>query len=231
MKTANRTARTGPRKVRLDTQKIIAAGLKVAAEHPSSAFSAKLLGVELGVDPSAVYRHFRSKSHLMEALLDELHARALHSITASHDDWRGRIQGLADGTLREYCAHPSIAAEAMTLTTHGPGELGAMELLLSSLTTCGLDEAGVLQHYSLISAYTLSMSSGIARARAEDGEPAGEQRGPERWVEGPLHVDPRTYPQIAHYSSRLVELDDHAIYLAGMNALLDAAERDAHKTR
>ncbi|WP_223160241.1 MULTISPECIES: TetR/AcrR family transcriptional regulator [unclassified Leucobacter] len=227
MTTATRTVRTGPRKVRLDTQKIIAAGLKVATEHRSSTFSAKRLGTELGVDPSAVYRHFRSKSHLMEALLDELHVRALASITATPDDWRGRIQGLADGTLREYCEHPAIAAEAMTLTTHGPGEFGAMELILSALSTCGLDEVGVLQHYSLISSYTLSMSSGIARARADDGGTSGEPSGPERWVEGPLHADPRTYPHIAHYSSRLTELDDQAIFLAGINALLDAAERDA----
>lgn len=220
--------RRGTRRVRLDTQKIVAAGLEVAAESASGTFSPKLLGDKLGADPSAVYRHFASKRHLMEALLDAVHLRTLEQVTAPREAWRERIAQLASATLIEYCRHPSIAAEAMTLTTHGPGEFGAVELLLDALHTCGLPDDGVVTHYALISAYMLSMASGIARSRTDLGELRPEEPeddGP--WLDGPILADPRSYPQTARLTLQLAELRDREIYLQGVNVLLDAAEREA----
>ncbi|WP_025132688.1 TetR/AcrR family transcriptional regulator [Leucobacter sp. PH1c] len=216
----------GARRVRLDPEKIIATGLAVAAETRTNEFSAKALGLRLGVDPSAIYRHFRSKGHLMEALLDALHARALATIDAEADDWRGRVTQLADSTLREYCAHPSIAAEAMVLTTHGPGELGAIELLLDALDRAGLPPAAVVQHYALLSSYILSTASGIARARIESGErdPAPTTSP---WFDGPILADPQRYPGIARHAAQLAALEDRETFMLGVRTLLDSAARAA----
>ncbi|GAA1596393.1 TetR/AcrR family transcriptional regulator [Leucobacter chromiireducens] len=224
--TAPTRGRSGARKVRLDVDMIVAAGLAVAAETRSNEFSAKALGLSLGVDPSAIYRHFRSKGHLMEVLLDELHVRALATIEAPAEDWRGRVIELAEGTLREYAAHPSIAAEAMVLTTHGPGELGAIELLLDSLDRAGLPPADVVQHYALLSSYILSTASGIARARIESGEldPSPETSP---WFDGPILADPRTYPQIARFTGPLADLEDRKTFMLGVTTLLDSAEQTA----
>lgn len=220
--------RRGARKVRLDTLKIVSAGLEVAAESASGSFSPKMLGDKLGVDPSAVYRHFASKRDLMEALLDAVHLRALEQVTAPREEWRERILQLASATLLEYCRHPSIASEAMTLTTHGPGEFGAVELLLDALSTCGLSDDEVVAHYALISSYMLSMASGIARSRSDLGDLRPEEPeddGP--WLDGPILADPRRYPQTARLTLLLADLRDREIYLQGVNVLLDAAERDA----
>ena len=218
--------RRAARKVRLDVDTIVAAGLTVAAETRSNEFSAKALGLHLGVDPSAIYRHFRSKGHLMEVLLDALHVRALATIEAPAEDWRGRVMQLAESTLREYVVHPSIAAEAMVLTTHGPGELGAIELLLDSLDRAGLAPRDVVQHYALLSTYILSTASGIARGRIESGEldPAPETSP---WFDGPILADPRSYPQIARFAGPLTELEDRKTFLLGVETLLDSAERAA----
>ncbi|MCW2288244.1 TetR family transcriptional regulator [Leucobacter luti] len=218
--------RSGARKVRLDTEMILAAGLAVASETRSNEFSAKALGIRLGVDPSAIYRHFRSKSHLMEALLDELQQRALSNVTADPADWRDRIMQLAVGTLTAYCEHPSIAAEAMVLTTHGPGELGAIELLLDALDRAGLPAEAVVQHYGILSSYMLSTASGIARARIESGE-LNPENIDSPWFDGPVLADPRTHPQIARFTAQISELRDRETYLLGVNTLLDAAEQAA----
>lgn len=221
-------ARRGPRKVRLDTTKIVTAGLEVAEETGSDTFSPKLLGDKLGVDPSAVYRHFQSKRHLMEALLDAVHLRTVEAVTAPQEAWRDRVIQLADATLSEYCRFPSIAAEAMTLTTHGPGELRAVELLLDAFSRAGLSEEEVVKQYALVSAYILSMASGIARSRADLGElrPADpSDEGP--WLDGPILADPRSYPLTARFTLQLTELRDREIFLQGVTSLLDAAERAA----
>ena len=190
--------RRGPRKIRLDTRMIVDASLQVAAESGSSTFSAKALGAKLGVDPSAVYRHFPSKTHLMEVLLDELQVRAVQRVEAGPDEWRERLLQLAEATLAEYCRHPSIAAESMVLTTHGPGELAAVEMILDALSVAGLGAQDIVKHYALLSSYILSMGSGIARSRAEHDmleTVRTENSGP--WLDGPILADPRVYPQIA----------------------------------
>lgn len=225
------TARTGPRKVRLDKARIVRAGLTVASENRSSTFSAKDLGEELGVDPTAIYRHFRNKGHLMEALLDELHARSVRSITAPPEDWRGQIRQLAAATLDEFSSHPSVAGEAMVVTTHGPGELAAVELFLSALTQSGLDGDDVVQYYALVSSYVLSTASGIARSRAESFDDpdvdVADTDADMPWLDGPILADPRTHPHIAKFTVELAELKDREIYMLGVETLLDAAERAA----
>lgn len=222
-----RARRERQRKIKLDTRLIVDAGLEVAAESRSNDFSAKALGLRLGVDPSSIYRHFRSKGHLMEALLDELALRSLDNVTAPAEQWRLRVTQLAEATLVEYCARPSIAAESMVLTTHGPGELGAIELLLDALSRAGLSEPEVVRHYALLSSYILSTASGIARARIESDEADTFSGGGSPWLDGPILADPRKYPQIARFSAQLTDLEDRETFLLGVETLLDSAERTA----
>lgn len=225
-------ARSGPRKIRLDIDLIVAAGLEVAAENPSITFSAKKLGAKLGVDPSAVYRHFPNKRHLMERLLDELHRRAVASIDAAPEDWKGQIRQLAETTLHEYSRYPSIAAESMVVTTHGKGELDAVELLLTALSNAGLSGDAVVHHYALISSFMLSNASGIARSRAEFAEEhAASTDGDMPWLDGPILADPRTHPHIARYTAQLATLQDNKIYALGVESLIESVEREVKASK
>ena len=86
------SGRRGAAKVRLDRESIVAAGLELAAASGSATLSVRELGARLGADPTAIYRHFRNKEQLMQALLDELNARSVATVTAPVDDWRARIR-------------------------------------------------------------------------------------------------------------------------------------------
>lgn len=209
-------------KVRLDPATIIAAALEVSAASGSTQLSAKALGAHLGVDPSAVYRHFRNKSELMEALLDELNMRSMRAVTAPPKDWRERLRQLAQQTLVEYCTHPAVAAEAMVLTTHGPGENAAIELMLDAFAEAGLEPDEIVRHYALMSSHVLSSASGIARARA--GRPFdATEFSP--WLDGPIVSDPRTSPRITELSPQLAKLDDREIFKLGIESVILSAER------
>ena len=211
-------------KVRLDQELIIEAALEVAQETRGATLHAKELGVRLGADPTSIYRHFRNKQHLMEALLDELNARAVRAVTAPPEHWQERLRQLAQFTLVEYRTHPAIAAEAMVLTTHGPGEHDAIELMLDAFTRAGLDAEGAVQHYALLSTHILSVASGIAIAHAES-DPKSSDDAPSPWYDGPILADPRTHPRIAQCSLQLAALEDRELFMRGVESVIQSAER------
>ncbi|MGX5694779.1 TetR/AcrR family transcriptional regulator [Agromyces soli] len=216
--------RRGAAKVRLDRETIVAAGLELAAASGSTTLSVRELGARLGADPTAIYRHFRNKEQLMQALLDALNARSVATVTAPHDDWRGRIRQLATATLELFSEHPAIAVESVVLTTHGPGELDAVELMLDAFARAGLDDDALVQHYALLASHILSTASGIARSRSERG---ANDDGTSPWFDGPVLADPRTHPRIAMFGTRLTELEDRELFMLGVEAIIQSAERVA----
>jgi len=219
---AGRRAPSG--KPRLDRDMIIASGLELAAVPGATSISVRELGARLGADPTAIYRHFRNKEHLMEALLDELIARSVAAVTADPADWRDRVRQLASSTLEIFSAYPAIGLEATVLTTHGPGELDAVEFMLDAFSRAGLTGDDLVRHYALLASHVLSSSAGIARGRSERGEAAGD---PSPWIEGPLLADPRTHPLIASVSTLLSDLQDRDLFALGVESVIQSAERTA----
>ena len=226
MATATGSARAraagGSARARLDRESIIAAGLELAASGTSS-ISVRELGTHLGADPTAIYRHFRSKEHVMQALLDELTIRSVAAVTADPADWRGRLRQLAAATLALYAEHPAVGAEAIVLTTHGPGELEAIELMLEAFSQAGLTGDDVVSHYALLASHVLSSAAGIARAHSERG--ARDEASP--WFEGPILADPRRYPLIHEFNTQLADLEDRELFTMGVESIIQSAERAA----
>ncbi|MDR2999370.1 MAG: TetR family transcriptional regulator [Microbacterium sp.] len=209
-------------RARLDRQTIVEAGLELAATGVAS-ISVRELGTRLGSDPTAIYRHFRSKDALMGALLDELDSRAAAEVSAPRAQWQERLRELAAATLKWYTRFPAIGAEATVLTTHGDGELTAVEFMLDAFHTAGLRDSDLVRHYALMASQMLSGASGIARARGGDEEDSASSP----WFEGPLLADPRKYPLIAQNAIALAELEDRDLFLAGVDAIIESAERTA----
>lgn len=208
-------------KVRLDPERIIAAGLELAARPGVSAISVRELGTMLGADPTAIYRHFRSKDDLMRALLDRVLAGSLAEVDMAAG-WDERIRVLAERTLVWAARYPAIAVESVVLTTHGPGELGAIELMLDAFREAGLSDDEIVRHYALLASHSLSGAAGIARARAET---PGDVEG--AWLDEPLLVDPRRYPMIARYGGGLSELRDVDLLMRGVEMIIESARRSA----
>ena len=213
-------------KVRLDRATIIAAGLELAAVPGATSISIRDLGARLGADPTAIYRHFRSKEQLMQELLDELISRSVAAVDADPADWRERIRQLAAATLDLFARYPAIGVEAIVLTTHGRGELDAIELMLDAFSRAGLEGDDLVRHYALLATHVLSNAAGIARGRSERGD---SEASP--WFEGPLLADPRRYPLIAAVGAQLTALEDRDLFLLGVDAVIQSAERVAAGVR
>jgi AcrR family transcriptional regulator len=214
----------GVAKVRLDRETIVAAGLALAAGTDATSISVRELGTSLGADPTAIYRHFRNKQALMEALLDELNARSVAAVTAPPAEWRDRLRQLSAATLASFAAHPAIAVEAVVLTTHGPGELDAVELMLDAFARAGLADDELVRHYALLASHVLSTAAGIARGRSGRGGGADD---PSPWFEGPILADPRTHPRIAELGVKLAGIEDRDLFHLGVETVIQSAERTA----
>jgi AcrR family transcriptional regulator len=230
------SARASTGRARLHRDSIIAAGLELAAASATSSISVRELGAHLGADPTAIYRHFRNKEQLMQALLDELTLRSVAAVTAPTSNWRERLRQLSSSTLALYSAHPAIGAEAIVLTTHGPGELEAIEIMLEAFLEAGLTGDDLVRHYALLASHVLSSAAGIARARAErstsdaNGDGNGNGNGSSPWFDGPILADPRKFPLINTFNAELADLEDEDLFSLGVEAVIQSAERTVART-
>ncbi len=213
------TARAKPR---LDAETIIAAGLQIAARPGATAVTVRELGALLGADPTAIYRHFRSKESLMGALLDRLFAMSLERVTAPRAQWRTRLTQLATATIDLFTEYPAIGAEAVVLSTGGAAELEIIELILDGFSVAGLEGEDIVRHYAAQSTYVLSYAAGIARGLSvREGVAAEEHRS---WMGRSLPVTAASHPNINALREQLLALRDRDTYFLGVDSLLDAAE-------
>ncbi|MGO4104110.1 TetR/AcrR family transcriptional regulator [Leifsonia sp. YAF41] len=230
MKTVEDNGRaTTKERARLDAESIIEAGLRIASQPGMATVSVRDLGAMLDAAPTAIYRHFRSKEGLMQALLDRLIAMCLARVTAPREQWRERLTQLSTATLDVFVMYPAVGLEAIVFSTEGPAELDTVELMLDAYAQTGLEGDELVRHYGALSTYVLSYASGIARAHSLSSTIQPEQSTP--WWGRTLPVTAASHPQISALREELTALTDREIYFMGINELMDAAERAGARAR
>ena len=124
-------------------------------KHGLQALTMRALGVKLGVDATACYRHFTSKDELLSAMVDAMLAAALDSIEAPPVSPR---EGIIDHLLavrRAFLKHPHLAATLVMSTGDLPSArrltLNGIELLRSM----GLEGDELVRCYQTVESYTM----------------------------------------------------------------------------
>lgn len=206
---------------RLSRESIVEAGLQIASRPGTASVTVRDLGKQLGVDPTAVYRHFRNKEELMSALLERLISMVTARATVDRRDWKAALTELSDNLLTAYLEYPAVAAEAAILSTGGTAELDGIEFILSCLSRAGLDGDELIEYYQLFSSHLLAFGSIIAQT-----EIAQSQRGGDRdraYVPETVGATHTGHPTTAAYREQLLNLDDFSVYRTGIRMILDAA--------
>lgn len=208
---------------RLDRDTIIEACLELTSRPGVRTLSVRELGQRLGADPTAIYRHFRTKDEVVLAALDHLNAEGVRRVTAVPERWQERLRQLLKHSLELLTAHPAIGMEASSATTHGPGERAAVEMILGAFTRAGLSEDEVVKHYALFAQHLMASAAGIARSAADRGEvgPSGA------WFDSTPTADPATHPLLARMATRLGDLQDAELVALGSDVIIASAERTA----
>lgn len=202
----------------LDQETFIEAALRLSSRPHTLSLTYRELGDEVGVDPTAIYRHFSSKESLMQDLLDRLYKKALTRMSTPSTEWEKCLNEFASATLETFLEHPAIAVTATSLTTSGPGEMDSIELMVSCFHEAGLRGRDLAEQYAIFGAYLLSGAAGLARDQAESSAPESHE-----WFEGTLRADPDRHPHAAAIRKEILVLDHREMFLAGARQLVQAA--------
>ncbi len=220
------SAQGDPRRRRptLDRDVIIDAAVRLAATSGVDALSFRKLGVELGADHTAVYRHFTDRDDLVRAAIDRLQARVREQVPMDAP-WRERLRTVATLMFRICLQHPAIGAEIGQHTTGGDGEREGIELMLGAFQEAGLNDDDVMRFYGVFSGHVLSVTGATvsyllattSAGKAEDPLWIGELRG----------LDEARFPLMTRFREPLEHLELEEVYTAGVEVILQAAAATA----
>lgn len=215
----------GTKRVRLDQRVIVDGVLELSRADSTSRITFKRLGDALGVDATAMYRHFRNKDELTRAALDRLIGVAAEAGRNADGDWRARLETYLYRLAELSLEHPSIASEGAVIDAGGPGDIAADELILELLTEGGLEGDTLIQAYAAVSGFSLSQGAALAQ-EAMSGE-AGARDGSVPWIASYGAMNLADYPHVRAHRDALLAISGMDVYRAGVAAILDAISRTA----
>ena len=221
---SSRAAERVRRRPHLDRDVILDAATELAAN--AEPITVRALGAALSADPTAIYRHFRDKDELVRAVFDRLLVGILRQIDGDLA-WREQLRSMAELTLQLCVDYPTVGVEAPTLTTEGPGELSAIELLLEQFKRSGLTPTDAVRFYAVFASYLLALGASFAAYRLSSGR---EAMGAS-WIGDLGPVDSARFPGVAAARSDLAALTDAEIFMTGVEVILDAAEATVARGR
>ncbi|GAB7048803.1 TetR/AcrR family transcriptional regulator [Catenuloplanes indicus] len=123
---------------RLDPEKIVVSALAIADAEGLSAITIRRLAQEHGVTPMALYRHFRDKDELINALADHV-LLTVAVPEPSGEPWHVQLRAVFAALLESLSAHPVIAPLIMPRLLVSPGGLALAERALDLLAQAGFD--------------------------------------------------------------------------------------------
>lgn len=136
------------------------------------------LGLALGAATMSVYRHFRNKAELLEAIIDQVVAE--FAPTGPQRDWRMEASDLCQRVRRGMLAHPDLADLIGREFRRSATSLTVNTQIIDRLRAGGVPEALLPNVYWTVSSYTtgfaLLEAQAVRRRRGAAGEPSLARR-------------------------------------------------------
>ncbi|WP_232661446.1 TetR/AcrR family transcriptional regulator [Pseudonocardia sp. TRM90224] len=195
---------------------------ELANSEGASALSTRRIGEELGVDPTAYYRHFRNKDDLILALGERMRHLALDRARAAmpaDPSWDQVLRSLADAVWDVAMEHPAAHALTFSRTSGGASELEGAELILATLYREGLSRTDTVTLYQTFVVVMLSVSGEFAARASLDDEGRANQSAIWPAVYQSL---PRDQYPIAHELAEELGADDEdrVFYMTAVDACI-----------
>jgi AcrR family transcriptional regulator len=129
---------------------ILAAALDLVTRDGFDALTMRSLAGALGAGAMALYRHFRNRDELVDALLDELLGTIPLALDEG-DDWRAQLRALARAHRAMLLRVPSAIPAFLAAPRSGPKAARFGEVVLGVLHRAGFsDESAVGAFYTLL---------------------------------------------------------------------------------
>jgi len=131
--------------------------------------SLRRLGSELGVDPTAVYRHFRDKEEILAVASDRLLQDATEGF-APTGAWRDDLRTLLMALRQAYLSHPNALVAFQLSPAASPNGTRIAEQCLRFLRQAGLTVTEAALALEALEDYTVGAGMIDARATPESLE-------------------------------------------------------------
>lgn len=192
---------------------IIDACVRIADTEGPEAVTLRRLGRELGVDATAMYRHFRDKDELLTAAADRLLVEALDGLEAT-GSLRDAFHSIATHVRRVYLAHPGLVGLLATAPGPLPSEARATEAGLAILRSAGLSLPEAVAAFEVLQDHLLAITALDAVRRGQSGD---------AWRAPFTGLSRDEYPNLAEAAPYLYGDLDARFHL-GLDLLLEAIE-------
>lgn len=210
--------------VRLDREVIMQAAGRVLAEDGLGKLTMRRIGTELGADPTAVYRHFRSKDELVTELAD----RAFLSVPEPDPalPWQERLRELARRVLELYRSNPDFAIQLSHQDDDTPGLRRLAELSLEILAEAGLDPRERAIVDQLLVNYVVGSGLFISQLTLDDWGPNTLPATRRAYAALPPETHPRCVESAPHL---FPDMDE--VYGLGIDMFIEAIEKRARSIK
>jgi hypothetical protein len=198
----------------LNRSEYVRVAMELVEEQGLAHLTMRALGEKLGVDPTAVYRHFPSKEAMIEAMLDQLMAQSA-SIEPAGDSPRDRILSTALDLRAIFHAHPQLSTAFATSSGAYPSGLTLTKRLITELRAIGLQNTDLVQMYQTIETFIM----GSTNFDGGGSSSSFEQRALRYRVINEPEFD------VASSDTESVQEIAHHGYVVTLNLLIDQSER------
>jgi AcrR family transcriptional regulator len=212
---------------RLTRNIIVSAAIDVIADVGSDQFSVRKLGEAIDADPTAIYRHFRSKDELLRAMGD----RSLDGVADDlpTESWRACVRELCIRIRAANLAHPALASLVRGAPPRHHNELLITETILGRLGDAGFDASGAAQAYHALIELTIG-SAAIDAPMASLAAPARDAIYDE-WRGDYAALDPIAFPHSVRMARSLYPGTADQRFVFALDRLLDGLQLDGLATR
>lgn len=207
----------------LSKERIVDAAIDILDAAGEGGLTFRVLTARLKTGSGAIYWHVADKGELLLAAADRVVTTALGTV-ANTSAPREAIRAIALAVFDALDAHPWIG----TLLTDplNPASLQIFEGIGGHLVALGVPARSQFDVWSALIAYILGVA-GQSAAKARVLSESVEDRAAllravaDQWA----RLDPVRYPFLRRTAAHLVDHDDRAQYLAGIDLILAGIER------
>jgi AcrR family transcriptional regulator len=143
--------------VPLGRDTIARTALELADRLGADTLSMRRLAAELGVTPMAIYRHFRDKDELIDAIVEA--AVAESPIELVSGTWRDQLRATMHGVRANLARHPSGVDLRKARPILAPGALHAAEAAFAAMHEAGFTREEAARAYRTVFTYTFGFAA------------------------------------------------------------------------
>lgn len=190
----------------------VAAALEFIDEHGMEPLTMRALGEKLGVDPTAVYRHYPNKEDLVLAVCDKVFGYVIAKVGESAPTPRERTEMLSLTIRAVFREHPHVLGAIVNSTGYIENGFYVSREIAKSLVALGVPKASVPIAYQMLEGYVMG-------ACLQDFTSS-----PQNWAirrQRYRGLDMPEFDAVSSEESSVESVADQA-FLTGLTSLIDA---------